>query len=72
MKTKTAQEIQDNIFRKMSADRKIKVGAQLWQLAKDLIGEEDKFSSSPFAAARVGDKIYYGRKRPKTSLGRDY
>ena len=56
MKTKTAQEIQDNIFRKMSADRKIEVGAQLWQLAKNL----------------VGDKIYYERKRPKTSLGRDH
>lgn len=51
---KTGQEIQDQIFRKMSADRKIEVGSQLWQLAKTL----------------AGNKIYYGRKRSKASLGR--
>lgn len=43
---KTAQDIQDDIFRKMSADRKVEVGSQLWRLAKDL----------------VGDKINYGRR----------
>ena len=51
---KTAQERQDNIFRNMSADRKVEVGSQLWQLAKNL----------------VGDKIDYGRKRSKTSIKR--
>jgi hypothetical protein len=51
---KTAQEIQDEIFRKMSADRKVKLGSQLWQLAKSL----------------AGNKINYARKRPKTSFGR--
>lgn len=44
---KTAQEIQDSIFRKMSVDRKLEVSAQLWQLAKTL----------------AGDKINYGAKR---------
>lgn len=43
---KTAQEIQDEIFRKMSSDKKIEVGSQLWMLAKDL----------------VGDKINYGKR----------
>lgn len=44
---KTAQEIQDDIFRKMSVERKLEVSAQLWQLAKTL----------------AGDKINYGAKR---------
>lgn len=43
---KTAEDLQDDIFRKMSADRKVEVGSQLWRLAKDL----------------VGDKIKYGRR----------
>ena len=46
---KTAQDIQDDIFRKMSADQKIKLGAQLWQLAKSL----------------ANDKINYAGKRSK-------
>jgi hypothetical protein len=49
------QDRQDDIFRKMSADRKIEVGSQLWRLAKDL----------------VGDKMHYGRNRSKTSSGGD-
>jgi hypothetical protein len=52
---KRAQDKQDEIFRKMSADRKIEVGSQLWRLAKDL----------------VGDKMHYGRNRSKTSFGGD-
>ncbi len=48
---KSAQEIQDEIFRKMSADRKLELSSQLWQLAKNL----------------VGYKIYYGTNRPTTS-----
>lgn len=51
---KSAQEIQDEIFRKMSPDKKILVGSQLWRLAKTLAGE----------------KINYGINRPKTSSGR--
>lgn len=33
---KTAQDIQDDIFRKMSADERLKVWVGLWRLAKDL------------------------------------
>ena len=51
---KTAQELQDEIFQKMSADRKIDIGSQLWKLAKIL----------------VGNKINYGSERSKTSFGR--
>lgn len=51
---KSAQEIQDDIFRKMSADKKLKVAAGLWLLAKDLAGE----------------KINYGTNRPTTSVGK--
>jgi hypothetical protein len=47
----TSQQIQDNIFRKMSADRKVEIGSQLWEMAKDI----------------VGDKINYARNnRPET------
>ena len=52
---KTAQEIQDDIFRKMSADRKLELGSQLWQMAKDL----------------VGDKISYGTSRSQTSFSKN-
>jgi len=52
-KQKTTQERQDEIFKKMSADRKIEVGSQLWKLAKAL----------------GGDKINYAKRRPKTSSG---
>ncbi|MFH1284027.1 MAG: hypothetical protein ABIH78_00335 [Candidatus Peregrinibacteria bacterium] len=37
MPVKTAQDIQDDIFRKMSADEKLKVWAMLWRLAKDIV-----------------------------------
>lgn len=51
---KTAQDIQDEIFRNMSADRKIELGSQLWQLAKTL----------------VDGKISYDKRRSKTSFSR--
>jgi len=47
---KTAQEIQDSIFRKMSVDRKIKLGSGFWRLAKTLDGDKIDFrinGSSP-------------------------
>ncbi len=47
----TSQEIQDEIFRKMSADEKLKLGADLWQLAK----------------AIAPDKLKYGADRSATS-----
>ncbi len=43
----TGQERQDEIFRKMSAERRVEIGAKLWLLAKSL----------------AGDKINYGTKR---------
>lgn len=33
---KSAQDIQDDIFRNMTADKKIYIGSQLWRLAKEL------------------------------------
>ena len=33
---KSAQDIQDDIFRKMSADKKLEVATGLWLLAKEL------------------------------------
>lgn len=44
-----AQLVQDKIFQKMSADRKLEIGSQLWQMAKHL----------------AGDKINYGSRRPR-------
>ena len=35
-----AQEIQDDIFRKMSPDKKMEVFRGMWKLAKDLINNE--------------------------------
>ncbi|MFH0803601.1 MAG: hypothetical protein V1877_00570 [Candidatus Tagabacteria bacterium] len=49
MREKTAQDRQDEIFRKMPADKKLKVASDLWLLAKEL----------------AGDKINYGTNRPK-------
>ncbi|MBU4274839.1 hypothetical protein KKE19_03425 [Patescibacteria group bacterium] len=39
-KKKSPQEIQDEIFRKMSADKRIETGSQLWKLARTIIGNE--------------------------------
>ena len=52
---KTAQEIQDEIFRKMSADKKLEVAAKLWMLAREL--DKDKV-----------DFRKHGRNRPPSSF----
>lgn len=52
LENQKAQDTQDAIFRKMSADRRVELGSQLWQLAKELIG----------------DKIRYGDNRSKASF----
>lgn len=52
---KSAQEIQDKIFRKMSADRKMELSSQLWRLAKEL----------------AGDKINYGTNRPQALIDKN-
>jgi len=36
----TAQQMQDNIFKGMSADRKLEVGSGLWRCAKELVGDK--------------------------------
>lgn len=51
LEDKRGQEIQDAIFRKMSADQKVAFGSRLWHLAKALDSE----------------KINYGRNRPASS-----
>jgi len=48
LEDKRGQEIQDEIFRKMSADQRVAFGSRLWRLAKALDSE----------------KIDYGRNRP--------
>ena len=51
-KKKSPQDIQDEIFSKMSSDQKVEIGSKLWRLAKEL----------------NSDKINYGRhKRPTSS-----
>ena len=52
-KGKSAQDTQDEIFRRMSADRRIEVASQLWRLAKELDHEKiDYRISRPSATAR--------------------
>ena len=45
-----AQDMQDEIFRKMTADRKVELGVHLWLLGKEL----------------SKDKINHGTNRSKT------
>jgi len=40
---KSAQDIQDDIFRKMSADKKIELWSKFWQLARDLAGSKEEW-----------------------------
>ncbi len=48
---KTAEDIQDGIFQKMSADRKLEIASYLWLLAKELDSDKIDFR--------------YGVNRPK-------
>ena len=52
--SKSAQDIQDGIFQRMSADKKLEVAAGLWLLAKAL--DSDKI-----------DFRVHGRNRPAAS-----
>ena len=47
---KTAQEIQDDIFRKMPADKKIKLGSEFWLFAKKLSGNNFYYGRRPKAS----------------------
>lgn len=49
---KSAQDVQDEFFKNMSADKKINVGSKLWELARSI----------------AGDKIYHGTNRSKTTI----
>lgn len=40
---KTAQQIQDEIFRKMSANQKVKLGSDFWRLAKSFDSKKIDF-----------------------------
>lgn len=51
---KTAQELQDEIFRKMSADQRLDLGVKLWKLGKALAPE----------------KFAYGIRRPQRASNR--
>lgn len=51
---KSAQDIQDDIFRKMSPSKKMEVAALLWRLGKNL----------------SSDKIDYAKYRSDPSLGK--
>ena len=50
----TAQEMQDEIFRKMSADKKLELGSRLWLLAEEL----------------TKDKPNHGIDRSETTIGK--
>lgn len=52
---KSSGQIQDEIFRKMTADEKLAVGAGLWKLGKEL----------------APDKVIYVRGRSKKSSRQD-
>lgn len=43
---KTAQDIQDDIFRKMSDDRKIELWAKFWELARTLNGNKPAYGTN--------------------------
>lgn len=58
-KNKTAQEIQDDIFRKMSANRKLEIGAALWKFAKQLAGDNFNYATRinrPAKTSRSGSQ----------------
>jgi len=46
-----SQIIQDKIFRKMPADKKVELGSQLWRLAKDLVGDKINYASRRSSAS---------------------
>lgn len=46
---KDAQEIQDAIFKKMSANKKLALMAGFWRLAKDISGKKHEGNHRPTA-----------------------
>ncbi len=45
---KSAQDLQDEIFRRMSADKKLEVASGLWRLAKALDPDKIDFRMLPW------------------------
>lgn len=42
---KSAQDIQDDIFKKMTTEQKILTGAALWQMAKNIASDKINYAS---------------------------
>jgi len=53
---KDVQAIQDTIFQKMSADKKLEIVAQFWRLARDLGSKEQKHERSYRSEATSGSR----------------
>lgn len=47
---KTAQEIQDGIFRNMSAEKKLELGAKLWRFAMIFSGKKMRYEAKRSAS----------------------
>ncbi len=54
---KSGQEIQDEIFRKMTPDKKVELGSGLWLLAKELAKEKICYRVPWPAKARPGKPL---------------
>lgn len=57
---KTAQEAQDDVFRKMSADEKLEVWAGLWRLARDLGGDKLTYGHGAERSQKASGKCRQG------------
>ena len=70
MTPQKAQKLQNEIYRKMSADRKIEIASQLWQLGRELSakGGSPPEADGPRAhAPGVKNKNHGDYRSPKTS-----
>lgn len=45
-KGRSAQDIQDSIFKRMSVDRKIELSSDFWKLAMDLSGKKFDYGNN--------------------------
>lgn len=54
---KLPQQIQDDLFRKMSADEKLAVGASLWKLGKESAKDKVVYSIAKLTPAQIRDLI---------------
>lgn len=61
---KTAQQIQDEIFKKMSANQKIRLGSSFWKLAKSIDSNKIDFRQKIV-------NVYYRVNGSTTSTGKN-